>query len=65
MRNMEAVVAQDNELWSAGVFPARYIERLRQVGGIVAPPLFCQSLTYEEVPADEQRWCAGDLAAIS
>ena len=27
----------DNELWSAGVFPARYIERLRASGGIVAP----------------------------
>jgi dCTP deaminase len=27
----------DSELWSAGVFPARYIERLRAAGGIVAP----------------------------
>ncbi len=28
---------QDNEIWSPGVFPARYIERLRAAGGIVAP----------------------------
>ena len=27
----------DTELWSPGVFPARYIERLRAAGGIVAP----------------------------
>jgi dCTP deaminase len=27
----------DTELWSQGVFPARYIERLRDSGGIVAP----------------------------
>ena len=26
------------ELWSPGVFPARFIERLRASGGIVAPP---------------------------
>ena len=30
-------VMADNELWSRGVFPARYIERLREGGGIVAP----------------------------
>src|SRR5687768_18354458 len=29
---------QDNELWSRGVFPARFIERLASRGGIVAPP---------------------------
>ena len=28
----------DNELWLAGVFPARFIERLREHGSIVAPP---------------------------
>jgi dCTP deaminase len=28
----------DNELWSRGVFPARFIERLAERGGIVAPP---------------------------
>src|SRR5215213_7549017 len=28
----------DNELWSAGVFPARFIERLREWGRIAAPP---------------------------
>lgn len=27
----------DTELWSSGVFPARYIERLAQHGGILAP----------------------------
>jgi dCTP deaminase len=27
----------DSELWLAGVFPARFIERLRDYGGIVAP----------------------------
>ena len=27
-----------SENWSSGVFPARYIERLRQAGGIIAPP---------------------------
>ncbi|MBI4921537.1 MAG: 2'-deoxycytidine 5'-triphosphate deaminase [Devosia nanyangense] len=27
----------DNELWSAGVFPARFIERLKAGGNIVAP----------------------------
>ena len=27
----------DNELWSAGVFPARFIERLKDAGNIVAP----------------------------
>ena len=27
----------DTELWSPGVFPARYIERLRAAGGIVGP----------------------------
>ena len=28
----------DNELWSSGVFPARFIERLAKGGAIVAPP---------------------------
>ena len=28
----------DNELWSRGVFPASFIERLAAAGGIVAPP---------------------------
>ncbi len=28
----------DNELWSPGVFPARFIERLKERGNIVAPP---------------------------
>ena len=28
----------DNELWSSGVFPSRYIERLANGGAIVAPP---------------------------
>ena len=27
----------DSDLWSKGVFPARYIERLASHGGIVAP----------------------------
>ena len=36
-RPLEAELA-DNELWSSGVFPARYIERLREQGGIAAPP---------------------------
>jgi dCTP deaminase len=31
-------MVQDNQLWPAGVFPARFIERLRLEGGIVAPP---------------------------
>jgi dCTP deaminase len=31
-------MTQDNQLWSAGVFPARFIERLRTEGAIVAPP---------------------------
>jgi dCTP deaminase len=30
--------AVDSDLWSKGVFPARYIERLASHGGIVAPP---------------------------
>ena len=29
--------AVDTDLWSKGVFPARYIERLASHGGIVAP----------------------------
>lgn len=28
----------DNELWSSGVFPARFIERLAKAGAIAAPP---------------------------
>jgi len=28
----------DNELWSSGVFPSRFIERLAKTGAIVAPP---------------------------
>lgn len=28
----------DNELWSSGVFPSRFIERLAKSGAIVAPP---------------------------
>jgi len=35
---VEAVVTQDNELWPPGVFPARFIEMLREQGGIEAPP---------------------------
>jgi dCTP deaminase len=31
-------IVADNQLWPAGVFPARFIERLREAGGIVAPP---------------------------
>ncbi len=34
--NRSAMV--EHSAWSPGVFPARYIERLREAGGIVAPP---------------------------
>jgi dCTP deaminase len=34
----QARTLPDSQLWSPGIFPARYIERLREAGAISAPP---------------------------
>src|SRR3569623_1078021 len=45
------------ENWSSGVFPARNIERLRQAGGIIAPPFDA-----DQVPPPSLALRLGDIA---